>query len=141
MKKTKTSRIVICVMVIAILIGVEWFRSKPFSPEGQFQELFAGLSVGLPEYETFELFSQPEDSTEGDSFTAEIRQNPAQLEKFAARLNTPLPDLLTPFGVGNIKVFPGAKSEFPWFLQVKAELLTATNQVYKVYISGEQPLE
>jgi hypothetical protein len=114
--------------------------SKPATPESRFRELFADLSIGVPDYQTLAGFTQPEDAIKGDVCTADFSQSETQFTAFVTRLGVSQSSVLSSTGVwvtASSKLDP----KYPWMLIVHADCINAPDKIYRVHIDGRQPYD
>src|SRR5205814_431065 len=86
---TKAKRCSILVTVPLFFLCGTWLWLRPPTPESAFRARFAELSVGVPDYERFDSFTEPLDAIKGDFFRAEFGQSETQFRQFATKLGIP----------------------------------------------------
>jgi hypothetical protein len=127
------------VALLAVGIWLIWAWFKPVRPESRFRALFADLSVGVPRYQKFHGFSQPEDALKGDFCTADFVQSDTQFREFVSRLGVS-PDSILSSTSSWIRADSKMSPKYPWMLQVRAHL-GSTSNTYDVHIDGRQPYD
>lgn len=122
--------------LVAFVILAIWSCLKR-TPESEFKELFADLSITTPEYQTFGNFSRPSDVTQQDFFTADFQQSEKQFHDFLARMKVSEQEICSKDGVW-IRADSKIDPKYPWMLNIQAQA-SSTNKTYEVHIEGREP--
>jgi hypothetical protein len=128
------------IMPLMLLSCLVLSCSKPATPESRFRALFADLSVGVPDYQALDGFTQPEDAVMGDFCSTDFSQSETQFVAFVAHLGVSQSSVLSSTGVwvtANSKLDP----KYPWMLLVHADSTNAPDKIYRVHIEGRQPYD
>jgi hypothetical protein len=134
----KAKRRLILVGAAIFFLCVAWLWLGPPTPESRFRALFADLSIGVPDYQRFDSFAQPLDAIKGDFFSLEFEQSEPQFRQFAAKLGASHARLVSSTGIwvrANCRIDP----EYPWMLEVRADVAASPDKCYKIHIEGRQP--
>ena len=135
---TKAKRWLISGVIAACFVCVALFWLSPSKPESNFRSLFAGLSVGVPDYQRFHSFEQPADAIKGDFFSLEFDQSESQFNQFAARLGVSPHSLVSTTSMW-VRADSKIKPEYPWMLVVTAKVTSSPDKSYTIHIEGRQP--
>ena len=127
------------VTLLAVVIWIVWNWFRPVSPEERFRAQFSDLSVGVPEYQSFRRFSQPEYALKGDYCTADFIQSEPQFFQFVSRLKVSPSQILSSNNLW-IRVDSHINPGYPWLLHVQARTGAIAN-TYEVHIEGQQPYD
>src|SRR5262245_11994531 len=114
--------------------------SKPTTPESKFGELFGDLSVGVPTYQAFSEFTQPEVAIKGNYCTVDFGQSQTQFVTFVARLGVSEANVLSSTGIW-VRASSKTDPKYPWMLLVHAYSTNAPSMTYHVHIEGRQPYD
>jgi len=113
---------------------------RPATPESRFRELFADLSVGVPNYQTLHRFSHPDDAIKGDVCSADFSQSQTQFSEFISRLGTSEAGVVSTAGAW-VSVQSKMDPKYPWMLLVHADSTNTPERIYRVHIEGSQPYD
>ena len=111
--------------------------SKHTTPESRFRKLFGDLSVGVPDYQTFTGFTQPQAAIKGDFCSVNLTQSETQFLAFVGRLGVSQASVLSLTGVW-VRANSNIDPKHPWMLLVRAD---STNAAYHLHIEGRQPYD
>ncbi|HLX71977.1 MAG TPA: hypothetical protein VKV04_20370 [Verrucomicrobiae bacterium] len=120
------------------LICAVWYWWNKFTPESEFKDFFADLSIAAPEHQTLHNFSKPIDVVKGDYFTADFQQSGKQFHDFLARLQLSEQEVSSKDGVW-IKADSKIDPKYPWMLNIQAHVSDPANKSYEVHMEGRQP--
>ena len=126
--------------VTTVFVCIVCCCSKPATPESRFRDLFTYLSIGVPEYQTFHGFSQPEDTIKGDFCTVDFSQSQTQFREFVTRLGVSQASIISSNSFW-IKADYKGEPKYPWMLKVQAHTSNLNSNTWEIHIEGMQPYD
>jgi hypothetical protein len=115
-------------------------EQKVETPESRFKDLFSDLSTGVPQYQTLNNFTQPEDAFKGDYSEIDLTQSETQFRDLVSRLGETPKHILSDTNLW-ITVRSKMDPKYPWHLNVQAHISPSNTNNYEVHIEGRQPYD